>query len=347
MPAAGSLITVLQIAVSEFSIGVVPSKASARLVTFVVRPYSRNPLMGHDHGHSHVDVRAGARHARRLWWAFGLITGFLVVQVVAALVTGSLALLSDAGHMATDALGLGMALAAITAANRASYAEHRTFGLYRLEILAALANASLLFGVAGWVMVEAVRRLDDPPDVSSLPVLVVGVVGLAVNAVAFLLLRRGAQESLNVRGAYYEVLSDTLGSVGVIVAAAVMWATGWGWVDPVTGAAIGLFILPRAWRLGRDALRILVQAAPEGVDLPAISGALTAIPGVADVHDLHVWTLTSEMDVLTAHIGVAADTDTRHVLTQARTLLAERFNLTHATLQVETAGSGDCDDITW
>ncbi len=303
--------------------------------------------MGHDHGHSHVDLRAGARHAGRLWWSFGLITGFLVVQVVVGLATDSLALLSDAGHMATDALGMGMALAAITAANRASHAEHRTFGLYRLEILAALANAVLLFGVAGWVLIEAARRLGDPPDVASLPVFIVGVVGLAVNIVAFLLLREGAQESLNVRGAYFEVVSDTLGSIGVIIAALVMWTTGWGWVDPVIGAAIGLFILPRAWRLGRDALRILVQAAPAGVDLPAITGALTSIPGVADVHDLHVWTLTSEMEVLTAHLGVAADTDTRDVLTRARTLLADQFNLTHATLQVETAGSGDCDDMTW
>ena len=303
--------------------------------------------MGHDHGHSHVDLRAGARHAGRLWWSFGLITTFLVVQFVVALVTDSLALLSDAGHMATDALGLGMALAAITAANRASHAEHRTFGLYRLEILAALANAVLLFGVAGWVLIEAARRLGDPPAVASIPVFVVGVVGLGVNIVAFLLLREGAQESLNVRGAYFEVMSDTLGSLGVILAAIVMWSSGWAWVDPVIGAAIGLFILPRAWRLGRDALRILVQAAPDGVDLPAITGALTEIPGVSDVHDLHVWTLTSEMDVLTAHLGVAADTDTRDVLTQARTMLAERFRLTHATLQVETAGSGDCDDMTW
>jgi cobalt-zinc-cadmium efflux system protein len=301
--------------------------------------------MGHDH--THVDRRAGARHAGRLWWAFWLITGFLVVQIVVGLATNSLALLSDAGHMATDALGLGMALAAIAAANRATHAEHRTFGLYRLEILAALANAVLLFGVAGYVLVEAARRLDDPPDVASLPVLVVGVIGLAVNVVAFALLRRGASESLNVRGAYFEVVADTLGSIGVIVAATLMWATGWGWVDPVIGAAIGLFILPRAWKLGRDAVRILVQAAPEGVDLPAITSALTAIDGVADVHDLHVWTLTSEMEVLTAHLGIADGTDSQAVLRRARTVLADQFHLSHATLQVELAGNHDCDEMTW
>lgn len=301
--------------------------------------------MGHDH--SHVDLRAGARHAGRLWWSFALIAGFLVVQVVVGLATNSLALLSDAGHMATDALGLGMALAAITAANRATQAEHRTFGLYRLEILAALANAVLLFGVASYVLFEAVRRLDDPPEVASVPVLVVGIIGLAVNLVAFVLLRQGATESLNVRGAYFEVVADTLGSVGVIVAAAVMWATGWGWVDPVIGAAIGLFILPRAWRLGRDAVRILVQAAPEGIDLPAVTASLTGIDGVADVHDLHVWTLTSDMEVFTAHLGIGEGVDAQIVLQQARTVLAERFHLQHATLQVETAGNNDCEEMTW
>ena len=301
--------------------------------------------MGHDHGH--VDLRAGARHAGRLWWSFALIAGFLVVQVVVGLAANSLALLSDAGHMATDALGLGMALAAITAANRATQAQHRTFGLYRLEILAALANAVLLFGVAAYVLVEAVRRLDDPPEVSSVPVLVVGTIGLAVNLIAFVLLRQGATESLNVRGAYFEVVADALGSVGVIVAAAVMWATGWGWVDPVIGAGIGLFILPRAWRLGRDAVRILVQAAPEAVDLPAVTAALTGIAGVANVHDLHVWTLTSDMDVLTAHLGIAAGADAQSVLQQARTVLAERFQLQHATLQVETAGDHSCEEMTW
>jgi cobalt-zinc-cadmium efflux system protein len=302
-------------------------------------------MAGHDHGHSHT--RAGARHAGRLWWSFGLVVGFLVVQVAVGWATGSLALLSDAGHMATDALGLAMALAAITAANRASQARHRTFGLYRLEILAALANAVLLFGVAAAVLIEAVRRLGEPPHVASLPVLVVGVLGLAVNVVAFALLREGAAESLNVRGAYSEVLADLLGSVGVIVAATLMWLTGWGWVDPVIGAAIGLFILPRAWRLGRDAVRILVQAAPDGIDLGAVTAALVEIDGVADVHDLHVWTLTSEMDVLTAHVGIVEGVDPHRVLQEARTVLTDRFHLSHATLQVEPVGGHDCEDMTW
>jgi len=217
---------------------------------------------GHSHGHSHGSIRAGERHQRPLAIALALIVGFLIVQVVVGIATDSLALISDSGHMATDALGLAMALAAIRLASRAEQRRQRTFGLYRLEILAALANAVLLFGVAAFVLYEAATRLTDPPEVSSLPVFIVGVIGLAVNVAAFLLLREGSKESINVEGAYLEVVSDMLGSLGVIVGAVVMWITGWGLVDAIVGAAIGCFILPRAWRLGREALRILLQEAP-------------------------------------------------------------------------------------
>jgi cobalt-zinc-cadmium efflux system protein len=303
---------------------------------------------GHDHtSHGRAAMRAGERHKRPLAIAFGLTVAFLVVQVITGLMTGSLALLSDAGHMATDALGLGMALAAIHAATAARDHTQRTFGLYRLEILAALANAVLLFVVAGYVLVEAVRRLGDPPEIAAAPVLVVGVIGLAVNIAAFALLRAGARESLNVEGAYLEVLSDALGSFGVIVAAAVWGLTGWGWVDPVIGAAIGVFILPRAWRLGREALRVLVQAAPAGVDVAEIRRELAALPGIVDVHDLHVWTLTSEMEVASAHLMVRTGTDTHGVLDQARSLLQDRYGLDHATLQVEPEDHRGCDEVRW
>ena len=302
--------------------------------------------MAHDHSHG-GGARAGARHAGPLKVSFLLIVGFLVVQVVVGIATGSLALLSDAGHMATDALGMGMALAAISAANRTEHAAHRTFGLYRLEILAALANAVLLFAVAGWVLFEAVQRLSDPPEVASLPVFVVGVLGLVVNVVSFLLLREGAKESLNLRGAYLEVMSDTLGSIGVIVAAVVWGLTGWTWVDPVIGAVIGLFILPRAWRLGHEALLVLVQAAPARLDIPELRRELEGISGVVDVHDVHVWTLTSEMDVATAHLMVAVGTDSHSVLDQARQLLADRHGITHATLQVEPEDHHGCDEVNW
>jgi cobalt-zinc-cadmium efflux system protein len=302
--------------------------------------------MSHDHDHGAV-LRAGARHRRPLALAFGLIVGFLVVQVVVGLITGSLALISDAGHMATDALGLGMALAAIHAASHARTDGTRTFGLYRVEILAALANAVLLFAVAGYVLYEAFTRIGDPPHIDPLPVLIVGGVGLGVNIIAFLLLRPGAGESLNVEGAYLEVLADTLGSIGVIVGAIVIGLTDWGWVDPVVGAAIGVFILPRAWRLGREASRVLVQAAPAGIDLAGVRADLSGIPGVVDVHDLHVWTLTSDMEVASAHVMVRVGTDTHAVLDQARVLLGERHGLDHATLQVEPDDHHGCDEVAW
>jgi cobalt-zinc-cadmium efflux system protein len=292
-------------------------------------------------------LRAGARHKGRLLAALALLVTFTVVEAVTALATHSLALLSDAGHMLTDVLGLAMALAAIHLADRAEQRSHRTFGLYRLEILAALANAVLLFGVAVYVLVEAVRRLGDPAEVLGGPMLVVATLGLVANLVAFALLRSGAKESLNVEGAYLEVLSDTIGSVGVIVAAVVLQVTGWEWVDPLVGVAVGLFILPRTWRLGGQAVRILVQAAPPDTDLDALRLELASIEGVVDVHDLHVWTLTSEMDVASAHLMVCVGTDAHSVLDQARELLRAGYAIDHATLQVEPDDHHGCDQITW
>ena len=298
---------------------------------------------GHDHGAG----RAGARHRGRLAIAFCLVLAFFVVEAVAGFATNSLALLSDAAHMLTDVLGLGMALAAIHLASRGSDDAGRTFGHYRLEILAALANAVLLVGVAVYVLVEAVSRLREPPEVLGWPMLVVATLGLAVNLVAFWLLRAGAKESLNVQGAYLEVLSDTIGSVGVIAAAVVIQATGWTYVDPIVGVAIGLFIIPRTWRLGGQALRILVQAAPPGLDVELVRNELAALPGVADVHDLHVWTLTSDMEVASAHLVVAEGADAHGVLDQARLLLRDRYHVAHATLQVEPSTHEGCEELTW
>lgn len=302
---------------------------------------------GRGHNHGVTAMRASARHARPLLISLGLIVTFLIVQIITGLVTGSLALLSDSGHMATDALGLGMALAAIRAASAARNHSQRTFGLYRLEILAALANAVLLFGVAGYIGFEAVNRLGGTREVSSAPVLIVGSIGLVVNVIAFMLLRAGSKESLNVQGAYLEVMSDMLGSVGVIVAAAVWGITGWTWVDPVIGAAIGVFILPRAYKLGRTAIRVLVQAAPAHLNVATLQADLAAIAGVVDVHDVHVWTLTSEMDVASAHVMVTSGVDSHAVLDQARALLAERYGISHATLQVEPDDHTGCNEVTW
>jgi cobalt-zinc-cadmium efflux system protein len=302
--------------------------------------------MGHDHAHVHGAVSAGARHKGRLGAAFAVLAVFMVVEAVAAFATDSLALLSDAGHMLTDLVGIGMALAAIQLA-ATGRRGHRTFGLYRLEILAALANAVLLLGVAGYVVVEALRRLDDAPEVLGGPLLVVAVLGLAANLVAFALLREGSKESLNVEGAYLEVVADTLGSVGVIAAAVGIQVTGWTWIDPVVGVGIGLFILPRTWRLGGQALRILVQAAPPGTDLDAMAAELAALEGVVDVHDLHVWTLTSAMEVASAHLMVSTGTDHHRVLDEARDLLRDRYGIDHATLQVEPDDHRGCHELSW
>jgi cobalt-zinc-cadmium efflux system protein len=308
---------------------------------------------GHGHDHGAVARRAGERHRGRLLAAFGLVGAFFVVEAVAGVLTGSLALVSDAGHMFTDVIGLGMALAAISMASRHERrriadggTSHHTFGLYRLEILAAFVNALLLFAVAVYVLVEAVRRIDSEHDVDTGPMLVVAVLGLAVNIVAFVLLRAGASESINIEGAYLEVVADTLGSVGVIVAAIAAGA-GWHWVDPVVGAAIGLWVVPRTLRLGRQAVRVLLQSAPPHVDLSALAGDLAALPGVVDVHDLHVWTLTSDMEAASAHLMTADGVDQHHVLDQAIDVITRRHGIEHATLQVEPHTHTGCGDVHW
>ncbi len=271
----------------------------------------------------------------------------MVIEAVAGFVTGSLALISDAGHMATDALGLGMALAAIVVADRATTVGGRTYGLYRLEILAALANAILLFAVAAYVIYESVQRFQNPTEVEATPMLVVALGGLAVNLIAWRLLRTGAKESLNVKGAYYEVIADLTGSVAVIVAALILIFTGWPYADPLFAALIGVFILPRAWTLGSQALRILTQVAPDGLDLEEVRSDLMGIGGVVDVHDLHAWTLTSDMDVATVHLMTTRDTDPHPVLDRARDLLQSKHNISHATLQVEPEDHRGCSEVTW
>ena len=272
---------------------------------------------------------------------------FFVVEVVGGLVTNSLALLSDAAHMLTDLVGLGMALAAIHVANRASARTDRTFGLYRLEILAALANAVLLLGVGVYVLIEAIMRVRDPEPIEGGLMLVLALVGLAVNVIAMFLLREGANESLNVKGAYLEVLADLLASVGVVAAAVIIGLTGWDYADPLIAGLIGVFIFPRTVKLGAQALRVLVQAAPPEIDVDALHDELAGLPGVVDVHDLHVWTLTSEMEVASAHLMVAAGTDTHAVLDQARELLGTSYNVHHATLQIEPDDHRGCDEVNW
>jgi cobalt-zinc-cadmium efflux system protein len=256
--------------------------------------------------------------------------------------------MSDAAHMFTDVLGVGMALTAIVLARRSRPTVSRTFGLYRAEVLAALANAVLLFGVAGYVLVEAIGRIGDPPAVPGLPVLLAAAAGLVANLISFAVLRSGAKESINVRGAYLEVLADLVGSVGVLISGALTLLTGWRYADPIIGVAIGLFVLPRTWTLARRALRILFQHAPQGVDVGAVNAELAALPGVADVHDLHIWTLTSGMEVASAHLTLAPPAKQSDVLTDAQNLLASRYAIEHATLQVEAPQCARrCQELSW
>lgn len=306
--------------------------------------------MGHGHGHGHTAAPASAsgRYVRALLISLAVGAGFMVLEFAVGFATGSLALISDAAHMFTDVLGVGMALAAIVLARRSGPTLSRTFGMYRAEVLAALANAVLLFGVAGYVAVEAIGRITDPPEVPGLPVLLAAAAGLVANIVSFLVLRSGAKESLNVRGAYLEVLADLIGSVGVLLSGAITLTTGWRYADPIIGVAIGLFVLPRTWTLARRALRILFQHAPAGVDVGEISTELAALPGVADVHDLHVWTLTSGMEVASAHLTVKADAEQSTVLTKAQDLLSVRYEIKHATLQVEGPQCARrCTELSW
>ncbi len=303
---------------------------------------------GHGHGLSGLDaVNAGARYRRPLFIAFLLTASFVVAEFAAGIISGSLALLSDAGHMLSDAGGLAMSLAAITLATKGSEAMHRTYGWYRLEILASLANTVLLFVVAGYVMYEAIHRLQESPEVATTPMIVVAAMGLVINLICFRLLASGAQESLNMRGAYLEVVADAVGSVGVLVGAVIMAMTGWAWVDSLIAVGIGLFILPRAYKLGRDSLRILIESAPAHIEVEAVEADLLALPPVEEVHDLHVWTITSGMDAVSVHLAVRPGSDMHAVLDQARALLRDRHHVSHATVQVEPSDHEGCNLVQW
>ncbi|ONM50742.1 cation diffusion facilitator family transporter [Nocardia donostiensis] len=304
--------------------------------------------MGHDHSHGLRPQSASGKHLRLLAIALTIGVVFMLVEFSVAFGTGSLALLSDATHMLTDVVGVGMALSAILLARNSRPTYTRTFGYYRAEVIAALANAVLLFGVAGYVLYEALTRLGEPPEVPGLPVLIVGLVGLVANVISFLLLRRGAQESLNVRGAYLEVFADMIGSIGVLISAAITITTGWYYADMVVGVAIGLWVLPRTYVLAKRSLRILFQHSPEELDVERVAAELAAVDGVTDVHDLHVWTLTSGMEVASAHITTCGSSHPDEILRAAQRILAEQFHIDHATLQIESSDTARrCAELAW
>lgn len=290
---------------------------------------------GHDgHGHSHGPGAYRGADRRALTLAACLTAAFMVAEVVGGILTGSLALLADAGHMLSDSFSLFLALGAVWLAARPETAR-RTFGFKRAEILAALINGVTLVLIAAWIVYEAIRRLGDPPEIESGGMLVVAVLGLAVNIAAAFILSRAEGDSLNVSAALRHVIADLLGSVGVIAAALIIIATGWELADPLISLAIALLIVGSAWGILRDSTEILLEAAPRELDTTEIGEAMAAVPGVVEVHDLHIWTITSGFLALSAHVIVEADTDCHARRWDIERMLQSRFDLEHTTLQVD------------
>ena len=284
--------------------------------------------MAHNHG------SAASRHQGRLLLVFTLTATFMVVEAVVGFLADSLVLIADAGHMLSDAAGLGMALVAIWLARRPAD-DRRTYGYFRAEILAALFNAVLLVAVAGYIFYEAFNRFTDPPEVASAPLLVVASIGLAVNIFGAGLLYTGSKESLNVRGAFLEVWKDILGSIAAIAAGVIILTTGWQYADPILAAGVGVLILPRTWDLLKQALNVLFEGTPEHLELGEIEAQIVSVSGVEAVHDLHVWTVTSGFVALSGHVLVSDDADRDAVLVSLRRDLADRFGIDHITIQVE------------
>ncbi len=284
----------------------------------------------------HPHASAAGANRGRLGVVFAITLTIFVVELAGGFLANSLALLADAGHMFTDVAGIGLALAAIWFAGRPA-TEDRTFGYLRLEVLAAVANAVLLFGVAAVVLFEAWRRLSEPPEIASGLMLGVALLGLGANAVSLFLLRDAQRESLNMRGAYLEVMGDLAGSAAVIVAAAVIAVSGWTAADAIASAIIGLLIIPRTWRLLRDAVDVLLEATPKGVDLDEVRAHILRARGVADVHDLHAWTISSGLNVVSAHVVLEATADPPGVLDELCRCLSGDFDIEHSTFQLESA----------
>ena len=291
---------------------------------------------GHDHGGG-ADTRAS-----RMVTASAILGVFFIVELTTALLIGSLALLADATHMLTDLVALFMGLTAVLLARRGSKSAARTYGWHRAEVFTAVANAVLLLGVAAFIVYEAFNRLGDPHEVPGGPMIAVALLALAANVAVVLLLRSHSESSLAVKGSYMEVMADAVGSVGVLIAGVVTATTGWHYADTVVAVLVALWVLPRAISLARAALRILSESSPKHIDVEELGAALAAIPGVTEVHDLHVWTLVPGKDMATAHLATDGRSD--RVLEDARAVLNAR-GLDHATVQVEPPGAvADCPE---
>jgi len=270
-----------------------------------------------------------------------ILGAFFAIEVTTAIVIGSIALLADAGHMLTDLVALFMGLIALLLARHGPASAARTYGWHRAEVFTAVANAALLLGVAAFILYEAVQRLGDAPQVPGVPMIVVASAGLAANVAVMLLLRSQSDHSLAVKGAYLEVVADTVSSIGVLIAGVVTVTTGWPYADTVVAVLVALWVLPRAVALARAALRVLSESSPRHIDVDELRSALAAVAGVTEVHDLHVWTLVPGRDMVTAHLRTDGRSD--RVLDDARAVLAAR-GLGHSTVQVEAPSAGECPE---
>ncbi len=290
--------------------------------------------VAHEHGHADMQAHGRSASFRRLAGALVLVLAYTLAEVIGGWRTGSLALLADAGHMLSDAAALGLSMFAMWMARRPPTAQ-RTFGYYRAEILAALANGAALVVIAIFIFIEAYQRLREPPEVMGVWMMVVAVGGLLVNVAGLIILHGARDASLNVRGAWLHVLGDAAGSVGAIVAGVLIWTLGWNWVDPLASVLIGLLIIGSSWRLLRETVSVLMEHAPSGVDVDAVRDAMMEFDGVSGVHDLHVWTITSGLDSLSAHVNVCDNPPAADLLRGLRDMFHERFSIDHVTLQLE------------
>lgn len=294
----------------------------------------------HQHGPHHGNAHSGANR-RRLALTLVLAAAYMLAEAVGGWLTGSLALLADAGHMLSDAAALGLSLFAIWIGQRPP-TPRRTWGYYRTEILAALANGAALVAISVWVVVEAVERFRNPPAVDAPLMMAIAAGGLVVNLIGLAILSGGRNDSLNVRGAWLHVLTDALGSVQAIAAGALIWGFGWQWADPAASVLISLLVVWSAWHLLKETVGVLMEGTPAHIDLDKVRDTLACLPGVCGVHDLHVWTITSGMEALSAHLVVVDEASTTTLLRQVQTALQDRFGIHHATVQIEPEPCAQC-----
>lgn len=284
----------------------------------------------------HKHALPSSKNEKVLWVAFALTTAFLIAEAVAGFLLNSLALLSDAAHMFTDSAALGIALAAVRIARKPAD-QYRTYGYHRFEILAATFNALLLFGVAIYILYEAWQRFRSPVEVQSVGMIVVACLGLVINFISIRLLSSGKDSSLNLKGAYLEVWSDLIGSIGVIVGGIIIYFTGWAWVDTIVAVGIGLWVLPRTWVLLKESLNLLLEGVPLGIDIEEVEKEILSQKGVVNLHDLHLWGITSGKNSLTAHILMDGTVDSTELINSIQTTLSDKFAISHTTLQCETS----------